>query len=72
MGEGKCAADETGLAAHETIVATPDAALDNIDGLIDPMSHTLIDGVLRAERADATIIRQRREGANAGRRIQAS
>ena len=59
IGEGERGADETALAVHDDIVAGLDAGLATLDGLADPMTHTLFDGVLRAEREDRAAIAAR-------------
>lgn len=62
IGEGARGADETALVAHDAIVAGLDAGLATLDGLADPMTHTLFDGVLRAERDERTAIAARLAG----------
>ena len=57
--DGERSADETALVSHETIISALEKALTDIDGLIDPMTHTLIDGVLRAEHDEAATITHR-------------
>ena len=57
--DGEGSSDETALVSHQTIISTLNKALADIDGFIDPMTHTLIDGVLRAEHDEATAINHR-------------
>ena len=59
ISEGERGADETALASHKTIVVALEKALDGVEGLTDPMTHTLIDGVLRAERDESMTIEHR-------------
>jgi len=55
INEGKQAADETAIIAHRRIVAVLERALGTLDGIVDPMTHTLMDGVLRTEREQISI-----------------
>ena len=58
-------ADRTALEAHERIIPELRSALDSIDGLADPMTHTLFDGILRAERQERDAIALRLDSASA-------
>jgi bacterioferritin (cytochrome b1) len=59
IAPGEKGSDETALATHESIIVVLEESLRGSDGLVDPMTHTLIDGVVRAERDDAIIIEKR-------------
>jgi len=62
IGEGGRGSDETALAVHETIIAGLEEGLATLAGLVDPMTHTLIDGILRAEHSERDSLRARLEG----------
>ena len=52
IGAGPDGAKRTALGAHARIIAELEPALESLDGLTDPMTHSLIDGILRAERQE--------------------
>ena len=56
------AADATALRAHLRIAGVLEQGLGTLAGFVDPMTHTLIDGVLRSERAQIGIRKSRLEG----------
>ena len=51
MGSGHAAAERTARDIHDVIIAELEAGLATLDAIADPLTHTLIDGILRAERA---------------------
>ena len=51
MGSGPAAAEQTACEIHDVIIAELEAGLATLDAIADPLTHTLIDGILRAERA---------------------
>tara|TARA_B100000676_G_scaffold312211_1_gene385321 strand:+ start:1158 stop:2099 length:942 start_codon:yes stop_codon:yes gene_type:complete len=52
-------ADAAACAAHDTAISALESGLALLDGRIDPMSHSLVDGILRAERDDRAVIAAR-------------
>ncbi len=52
-------AKATALEAHEEIIAALEPALASLDGLSDPMTHTLFDGILLAERRERDALIER-------------
>ncbi|MDE0238897.1 MAG: ferritin-like domain-containing protein [bacterium] len=59
MGSGPDAAGRTALDVHDVIIAELEAGLATLDAIADPLTHTLIDGILRAERAARRDVAQR-------------
>ena len=51
MGSGSAAAERTARDIHDVIITELEAGLATLDAIADPLTHTLIDGILRAERA---------------------
>lgn len=51
MGSGPAAAERTACDIHDDIIAELEGGLATLDAIADPLTHTLIDGILRAERA---------------------
>lgn len=51
MGRGPAAAERTARDIHDVIIAELEGGLATLDAIADPLTHTLIDGILRAERA---------------------
>ncbi len=64
IGAGPGGAERTALEAHARIIAELEPALESLDGLTDPMTHTLIEGILRAERQELQAIELRRDSAD--------
>ena len=50
MGSGPAAAERTARDVHDEIITELEAGLATLDAIADPLTHTLIDGILRAER----------------------
>ena len=50
MDRGPAAAERTACDIHDVIIAELEAGLATLDAIADPLTHTLIDGILRAER----------------------
>ena len=51
LGREPAAAERTARDIHDVIIAELEAGLATLDAIADPLTHTLIDGILRAERA---------------------
>ena len=51
MGSASAAAERTAHDVHNVIIAKLEGGLATLDAISDPQTHTLIDGILRAERA---------------------
>ncbi len=51
MGSGPRAAEETARDIHDVIITELEAGLATLDAIADPLTHTLVDGILRAEHA---------------------
>lgn len=51
MGSGPAAAERTARDIHDVIITELEAGLATLDAIADPLTHTLVDGMLRAERA---------------------
>ena len=64
IGAGPDGAEKTALEAHARIIAKLEPALETLDGLTDPMTHTLVDGILRAERQEWHAIARRLDDAD--------
>ena len=61
MGSGSAAAERTARDIHDAIINELEAGLATLDAIADPLTHTLIDGILRAERAERQTVAQRLE-----------
>ncbi len=61
MGSGPAAAERTARDIHGVIITELEAGLATLDAIADPLTHTLIDGILRAERAARQTVAQRLE-----------
>ncbi len=59
MGSGPAAAERTARDIHDVIIAELRAGLAMLDAIADPLTHTLIDGILRAERAARRAVARR-------------
>ena len=59
MGSGPHAAERTARDIHDLIISELEAGLATLDAIADPLTHTLIDGILRAERAARRDVAQR-------------
>ena len=64
IGADPDGAERTAIEAHARIIAELEPALESLDGLTDPMTHTLIDGILRAERQECHAIGLRLDDAD--------
>lgn len=51
MGSGPGGAERTARDIHDLIITELEAGLATLDAIADPLTHTLVDGILRAERA---------------------
>jgi len=59
MGSGSAAAEWTARDIHDVIITELEAGLATLDAIADPLTHTLIDGILRAEGAARQNVAQR-------------
>ena len=59
MGSGPAAAGQTACGIHDVIITELEAGLATLDAIADPLTHTLVDGILRAERAARRKVAQR-------------
>lgn len=61
MGSGTDAAEQTARDIHDLIITELEAGLATLDAIADPLTHTLVDGILRAERAARQKVARRLE-----------
>ena len=59
IGQGASGADTTAVAALDALLAALQSAREPVNGIVDPTTHTLLDGITRALRDDRAAIAAR-------------
>ena len=59
IGKGARGADETAVAALDALLPALQSASEPVNGIVDPTTHTLLDGITRALRDDRAAIAAR-------------
>lgn len=62
IGKGACGADEAAIAVLDDIIPALQSAREPVNGIVDPTTHTLLDGISRALRDDRAAITARLAG----------
>ena len=62
LGKGPDAALRTACDVHDAVISELEGGLATLDAIADPLTHTLIDGILRAECAARQDVAERLEG----------